>query len=60
MKLLIVDAEVIFASLIKRGYTLELIRLLKVKGYELFTPEYIFEEVRRKEVSANSRLQITS
>lgn len=29
MRLLIVDAEVIFASLIKRGYTLELIILLK-------------------------------
>lgn len=36
MKLLIVDAEVIFASLIKRGY-------------KLVTPEYIFEEVKRKE-----------
>ena len=46
---LVVDAEVIFASLIKRGFTLDLIRLLKKRGYELVTPEYIFEEVRRKE-----------
>jgi len=46
---LVVDAEVIFASLIKRGFTLDLIRLLKERGYELVTPEYIFEEVRRKE-----------
>jgi len=49
MRLLIVDAEVIFASLIKRGFTLDLIKLLKEKGYKLVTPEYIFEEVRRKE-----------
>lgn len=47
--LLVVDAEVIFASLIKRGFTLDLIRLLTKKGYKLVTPEYIFEEVRRKE-----------
>lgn len=47
--LLVVDAEVIFASLIKRGFTLDLIRLLRERGYELVTPEYIFEEVRRKE-----------
>jgi len=46
---LVVDAEVIFASLIKRGFTLDLIRLLKEREYELVTPEYIFEEVRRKE-----------
>jgi len=49
MKLLVVDAEVIFASLIKRGYTLELIKLLKNRGYKLVTPEYIFEETKRKE-----------
>ena len=40
--LLVVDAEVIFASLIKRGFTLDLIRLLRERGYELVTPEYIF------------------
>ena len=28
---------------------MDLIRLLKERGYELVTPEYIFEEVRRKE-----------
>lgn len=49
MEILVVDAEVIFASLIKRGYTLELIKLLKNKGHTLVTPEYIFEEVKRKE-----------
>ncbi len=49
MIILIVDAEVVFASLIKRGFTLNLIRLLSKKGYKLVTPEYIFEEVRRKE-----------
>jgi predicted nucleic acid-binding protein len=47
--LLIVDAQVFFASLIRRGYTLSLIRLLHEKGYELVVPEYIFEEVARKE-----------
>ena len=47
--LLVVDAEVIFASLIKRGFTLDLIRLLKEMGYELVTLEYIFKEVKRKE-----------
>jgi len=61
MKLLIVDAQVIFASLIKRGYTLELIRLLKNKGYELVTPEYIFEEFKRKEekLLKYSKLQLS-
>jgi predicted nucleic acid-binding protein len=49
MKVLIVDAQVIFASLIKRGYTFELIKLLNEKGYNLITPEYIIEEVKRKE-----------
>ena len=43
--LLIVDAEVIFASLIKRGFTFNLVKLLQEKGYELVTSEYIFEEV---------------
>lgn len=47
--LLVVDAEVIFASLIKSGFTLDMIRLLRERGYELVTPEYIFEEVKRKE-----------
>lgn len=46
---LVVDAEVVFASLIKRGFTLELVKLLKERGYKLVTPEYIFEEIRRKE-----------
>lgn len=46
---LVVDAEVIFASLIKRGFTLELIKWVKEEDHELVTPEYIFEEVRRKE-----------
>lgn len=46
---LVVDAEVIFASLIKQGFTLDLIKLLKERGYELVTPEYVFEEIRRKE-----------
>lgn len=45
----IVDAQVLFASLIRRGYTLGLIRLLHENGYELVVPEYIFEEVARKE-----------
>jgi len=47
--LLVVDAEVIFACLIKRSFTLELVKLGKEKEYKLVTPEYVFEEVRRKE-----------
>ena len=47
--LLIVDAEVIFACLIKRGFSLELVKITKESGYRLVTPEYVFEEIRRKE-----------
>ncbi|MCD6402348.1 hypothetical protein J7L36_00635 [bacterium] len=47
--LLVVDAEVIFACLIKRGFSLELVKVAKDSGYRLVTPEYVFEEIRRKE-----------
>jgi len=47
--LLVVDAEVIFACLIKRGFSLELVKIAKDSGYRLITSEYVFEEIRRKE-----------
>ena len=47
--LLVVDAEVIFACLIKKGFSLELVKIAKESGYRLVTPEYVFEEIRRKE-----------
>ena len=47
--LLVVDAEVIFACLIKRGFSLELVKIAKDSGYRLVTPEYVFEEIRRRE-----------
>lgn len=47
--LLVVDAEVIFACLIKRGFSLELVKLAKDSGCRLVTPEFVFKEIRRKE-----------
>jgi len=47
--LLVVDAEVIFACLIKRGFSLELVKIVKDSGHRLVTSEFVFEEIRRKE-----------
>ncbi len=46
---LVVDAAVVFAALIKRGFTLELIRLLHKSGWKLYSPEYVLEEIEKRE-----------
>ncbi len=48
-EILIVDAEIIFATLIKQGFTLDLIKSVSKMNYCLVIPEYIFEEIKRKE-----------
>ena len=45
---LVVDAEVIFASLIARGFTLQLVKVLSDLDIELLSPEYVFEEINKR------------
>lgn len=46
--LLVVDAEVIFAALIARGFTLQIIKVLVENEVELISPEYVFEEINNR------------
>ncbi len=46
--ILVVDAEVIFAALIARGFTLDLIKRLSDEGHELLSPDYLLEEIERR------------
>jgi len=46
--ILVVDANIIFSCLIKSGFTLEILKLTKNKGYKLVTPEYVLEEIERR------------
>lgn len=46
--ILVVDAEVIFAALIARGFTLELIKILSEHGVDLISPDYVSEEIKRR------------
>jgi predicted nucleic acid-binding protein len=41
---LVVDANVIFACLIKQGWLFDFIHLLPKRNFELYSPEYILEE----------------
>ncbi len=45
---LVVDAEVIFASLIARGFTLRMIKNLTDRGFKLISPDYVFEEIEKR------------
>ncbi len=45
---LIVDAEVVFASLIKVGFTFDLIRYLNKVGIKLMSPQYLEEELFKR------------
>jgi|Deesub1362B_J571_1020462.scaffolds.fasta_scaffold17151_1 predicted nucleic acid-binding protein len=46
--ILVVDAEVIFAALIARGFTLQLIKILSDHGVDLISPDYVSDEIRRR------------
>lgn len=41
----VVDANVVFAALVKRGFTFEFIRLLPKLGFKLYSPAYALEEI---------------
>ena len=41
---LVVDANIVFAALIKKGWTFDFIRLLSKKGFKLYSPVYILKE----------------
>ena len=42
---LVVDANVVFAGLIKRSFNFELLRLLPRRGIKLYSPAYILDEI---------------
>lgn len=46
---LVVDANRIFSALIKRGFTLDLLRMLSKLNIELVVPQYLFEEIEKRE-----------
>ena len=46
--MLVVDAEVIFAALIGRGFTLDMIKILTDNDFKLISPEYVFEEIYKR------------
>ena len=45
----IVDANVIFSALVTRSVNLDVMRSLYSSGSALYVPEYLFEEIERKE-----------
>lgn len=45
---LVVDANIVFGALSKRGFTFEFIRSLSRTGFGLYSPEYISEEIDDK------------
>ena len=45
---LVVDANVVFAAVIKKSYTLDLIHLLSKKGFILCSPAYLLEETNQR------------
>ena len=42
---LVVDASAIFSALIKQNVPFELIRILPKIGWELYSPEFVFDEI---------------
>jgi len=48
MQELVIEANVVFQALIKRGFILKLIRLLSKKGYKLYSPKFLSEEVDKR------------
>src|SRR3989344_6608980 len=48
MKSLVVEANIVFQALIKRGFMLDLIKLLSSKGYRLYSPEFLSEEIGKR------------
>ena len=44
MESIVVDANIVFAALTKRGFTFEFIKLLSRLGVKLYSPQYILEE----------------
>ncbi len=46
---LVLDANIIFATLIKRSFTFGLIKSLFRKGTRLYLPEYVREEIEKRE-----------
>src|SRR3989338_3932834 len=46
---LVVEANVIFAALIKKSDNFKLISLLPKLGLKLYSPEFVFEEIKKRE-----------
>jgi len=46
---LVVEANIVFQALIKRGFILGLIRSLSKTGIKLCSPEFVFDEIKKRE-----------
>ena len=46
---LVVEANIIFAALIKKSDNFKLISLLPKLGVKLYSPEFVFEEIKKRE-----------
>ncbi|MEK6983547.1 MAG: PIN domain-containing protein [Nanoarchaeota archaeon] len=46
---LVIEANIIFAALIKRSDNFKLIKLLPELGIRLYSPQFVFEEIKNRE-----------
>src|SRR3989344_1382508 len=47
--MLVVDANIIFQALVKRGFIFRLIKQLVKDGVNLYSPEFVLEEIKNRE-----------
>jgi predicted nucleic acid-binding protein len=47
IKCLVIDADIIFASLIKRSFSFELVRRLSGEKIKLYSPAYLLDEISK-------------
>ena len=46
---LVVEANIIFSALIKQSYNFKLLSVLGGLGIKLYSPEFVFEEIKKRE-----------
>ena len=47
--LLVVEANIVYKALIKRGFVFKLIKLLFKSGFKLYSPQFVSEEIKKGE-----------
>ena len=47
--LLVVEANIVYKALIKRGFVFKLIKLLSKSGFKLYSPQFVSEEIKKGE-----------